>query len=52
MKIYSCFSYEAISLSDVRLACCRPVASFGGGTLPCRSLLKAKAMTSISPVIA
>jgi len=51
LKIYSCFSYDAISLFDVRLTCCRPVVGFGGGALPCRSLLKAKVMTFVSLVI-
>jgi hypothetical protein len=33
LKIYSCSSYDAISLFDVRLACCKHIASSGGGTL-------------------
>ncbi len=51
LKIYSCSSCDAIFLFDVRLTCCRPIASFGGGVLACRFLLKAKAMTFISLVI-
>jgi hypothetical protein len=51
LKIYSCSSYDAISLYDVRLACCRPIAESGVGALPCRSFLKAKAMTFVSDVI-
>ncbi len=51
LKIYSCSSYEAISLSNVKLTCCKPIVGSSGGTLPCRSLLKAKAVTFISLVI-
>jgi hypothetical protein len=51
LKIYSCSSYDVISLINVRLTCCRPVVGFGGGALPCRSLLKTKVMTFVSLVI-
>jgi hypothetical protein len=52
LKLYSCPSYDAISLFNVRLTFCRPVVGFGGGALPCRYLLKVKAMTFVSLVIA
>ncbi len=50
-KVYSCSSYNAISLYDVKLACCRPIASSSVGALPCRFILKAKAVTFVSHVI-
>jgi hypothetical protein len=52
LKLYSCSSYDAISLFNVRLTFCRPIVGSSGGALPCRSLLKAKAMTFVSLVIA
>jgi hypothetical protein len=33
LKIYSCFSCDAISLFNVKLACCRHIAGYGGGAL-------------------
>jgi hypothetical protein len=43
-QIYSCSSCDVIFLFNVKLACYRPIADLGGGTLPCISLKKAKAM--------
>ncbi len=51
LKTYSHSSYDALSLFNVRLACCKPIANFGGGALPCIFLLKAKAMFFVSLVI-
>ncbi len=50
LKIYSCSSCDAISLFDVKLACCRLVVDSGGVALRCIFPLKAKAMFSISLV--
>ncbi len=52
LKIYSCSSCDAIFLFDVILTCCRPIVSSSGGISPCKFLLKAKAMTFVSLVIA
>ncbi len=51
LKIYSCSSNDAISLFNVRLTCFRIVLGFGEGELPCRSLLKTKAITFVSLVV-
>jgi hypothetical protein len=33
------------------LACCKPIANFARGVIPCRFLLKAKAMTYVILVL-
>jgi len=51
LKNYSCFSCEAVFMSDVNLTCCKPIANFARGVIPCRFLLKAKAMTYVILVL-